>query len=99
MGMPGGDELMKNDYPTVLREFNKQWENLLQTMGSPLMQPGGPVMTAMAGLTPTMNSMSQFAAANPEAIKSLAIGLGAIAAALIGIPIATLLGVPLACQA
>jgi len=33
MGMPGYDELIKNDYPTLLDAFNKQWESLLQTMG------------------------------------------------------------------
>jgi hypothetical protein len=94
MGLAGGGELMKNDYPTVLKEFNKQWENLLQTLGSPMMQPGGPVMSAMAGLTNTMNSMSQFAAANPEAIKIMAYGVAALAAAFIAIPVGLLLGIP-----
>jgi hypothetical protein len=90
MGMAGGDELMKNDYPTVLREFNQQWENLLQTLGSPLMQPGGPVLTAMAGLTSTMNSISQFAAANPDAIKNMTYAIGALGAVLVGGGIAAL---------
>jgi hypothetical protein len=94
MGQAGFEELVKNDYPTVLKAFNEQWTNLLQTIGSPMMQPGGPVMTAMAGLTNTMNSMSQFAAANPEAIKIMAYGVAALAAAFIAIPVGLLLGIP-----
>lgn len=77
MGIAGFGELISNDYPTVLKAFNEQWTNLLQTIGSPLMQPGGPVLRAMSGLTGIMNSMSQFAAAHPEGMK---IALEAIAA-------------------
>jgi hypothetical protein len=99
MGQVGFDELIKSDYPTVLRAFNEQWKNLLETMGSPMMQPGGPVLSAMAGLTSTMNSISQFAAANPEAIKYIAYTIAALGAALVaigGIALATLVGIPAA---
>ena len=93
------DELSKHDYPTVLKEFNQQWTNMLQTLGSPLMAPGGPVLGAMAGLTATMNSMSQFAGANPEAVKYIAYAIGAIGVALVaigGIALGTLVGIPAA---
>jgi hypothetical protein len=97
MGLPAFDELIKNDYPTVLKAFNEQWTSLLQTIGSPMMQPGGPVLSAMAGLTSTMNSISQFAAANPEAIKYIAYTIAAMGAALVaigGIALGTLIGIP-----
>jgi hypothetical protein len=76
MGVVGFNELIKNDYPTVLKAFNERWTSLLQTIGSPLMQPGGPVLNAMTGLTSIMNSMSRFAGAHPEGMK---IALEAIA--------------------
>lgn len=76
MGVAGYDELIKNDYPTVLKAFNEQWTSLLQTIGSPLMQPGGRVLRAMSAMTGIMNSMAQFAGAHPEGMK---IALEAIA--------------------
>jgi hypothetical protein len=102
MGLPGGDELAKNDYPTLLREFNAQFTTLLQALGSPLMQPGGPVMSAMAGLTNTLNSMAQFAAVNPEAIRAIGYTVAAIGAVFVlagGIALASLAAVPLAISA
>src|SRR5882724_8406921 len=85
IGQAGYEELIKGDYPTVLRAFNEQWKSLLETIGSPMMQPGGPVLSAMAGLTSTMNSISQFAAANPEAIKYIGYTVAALGAALVAI--------------
>lgn len=102
MGLPGGDELAKNDYPTLLREFNAQFRTLLEALGSPLMQPGGPVMSAMAGLTNTLNSMAQFAAVNPEAIRAIGYTVAAIGAVFVlagGIALASLAAVPLAISA
>lgn len=99
MGGAGYDELIKNDYPTVLKAFNQQWTSLLQTLGSPLLAPGGPVLGAMAGLTSTFNSMAQFAGANPETAKYIGYAIGAIGVALVaigGIALGTLLGVPAA---
>jgi hypothetical protein len=61
MGLPGYDELIKNDYPTILKAFNQQWTNLLETLGSPLMAPGGPAIKALAGLTDALGGMAQFA--------------------------------------
>src|SRR5260221_5955895 len=58
MGQGGFDELIKNDYPTVLKAFNAQFKNLLETLGSPLMQPGGPVLSAMAGVTGAIGALA-----------------------------------------
>jgi hypothetical protein len=68
-------------------------------LGSPLIQPGGPVLKAMAGLTGTLSSIAQFANANPETVKYIVYAIGAIGAALIaigGIALATLVGIPAA---
>lgn len=62
-------ELMKNDYPAIMKAFHQQFETLLQVLGSPLVQPGGPVLRAMAGITSAINAMSQFAMAHPEGLK------------------------------
>jgi hypothetical protein len=71
MGMAGYDELIKNDYPMILQAFNQQWKNLLETLGSPLMAPGGPVISAMAGLASAMGSLAQVAGRNSETIKGV----------------------------
>jgi hypothetical protein len=69
MGLPGYEELIKNDYPTILKAFNQQWENLLQMIGSPLMQPGGPVIQALSGLANAMGALAQ--SAGSGALKSV----------------------------
>ncbi len=71
MGLPAYDELIKNDYPTILEAFNRQWKNLLETLGSPLMQPGGPVISALAGLASTMGSIAQLAGRNAGTITGI----------------------------
>jgi hypothetical protein len=69
MGLPGYEELIKNDYPTILKAFNQQWTNLLQTIGSPLMAPGGPVIQALSGLANAMGALAQ--SAGSGALKSV----------------------------
>lgn len=81
--LPGYEELMKNDYPTILKAFNEQWKNLLETIGSPLMAPGGPVVGAMASMASAMGSLGQFVAANPESIKIMLAGMTGLAAAFL----------------
>jgi hypothetical protein len=71
-GMPAYDELIKNDYPMVIQAFNQQWKNLLETLGSPMMAPGGSVITSMAALTSMMGSIAQFAGENSDRIKGFA---------------------------
>jgi hypothetical protein len=74
MGTAAYGELIKNDYPMVLEAFNKQWVNLPESLGSPLMAPGGPVISAMAGMAQAMGSLAHVAGSNMDAIKS-AIGI------------------------
>ena len=71
MGLPAFDDLIKNDYPMILEAFHTQWKNLLETLGSPLMAPGGPVIQAMAGVTQAMGSLAAVAGRNTEGIKSI----------------------------
>lgn len=67
-GLPAFDDLIKNDYPMVLKAFNQQFTNLLETLGNPMMAPGGPVIQAMAGVASAMGSLAQLAGKNSEAI-------------------------------
>ncbi len=90
MGQAGFDELMKNDYPMILKSFNQQWKNLLETLGSPMMQPGGPVLSAMAGLTATMGALAAFAGKNNEMIKTIVEIFGQIGAIIVKIDTAGL---------
>jgi hypothetical protein len=100
--LPAFQELAKNDYPTVLAEFNKQWTNMLEVLGSEAMKPGGPVLTALAGLASMFNQISQYAKANPEQVKLILEILAGVAAVLVvagGIALASLVAVPLAISA
>ena len=78
MGLPGYDELIKNDYPTILKAFHEQFTNLLQTLGAPLMAPGGPVIRAMAAMVEGLGALGQFAGRNMETIKAVANVIGDI---------------------
>jgi hypothetical protein len=73
-------ELMKNDYPTVLKAFHQQFKTLLEVLGMPLVAPGGPVLQSMAGITSAIHSMANFAGAHPEGLK---VALGALTAGAI----------------
>jgi hypothetical protein len=76
----------------VEEAYNAQYKSMMEAIGAPVMQAAMPIMKSV---TDMFTSIGAFANANPEAIKSIAWTLGGIAAALIAIPIATLLGVPL----
>ncbi|UGY03278.1 hypothetical protein [Bradyrhizobium quebecense] len=76
MGLPAYDELIKHDYPTILRAFNQQFQNLLETLGSPLMAPDGAVIKGMAGLASAMGALAQ--AAGSETFKGIASTIGTI---------------------
>lgn len=78
MGLPAYDELIKNDYPMVLQAFNQQWKNLLETLGAPMMAPGGPVIQALSGLASAMGSLAQAAGRNMDAIKGFMSVIGAM---------------------
>jgi hypothetical protein len=76
-------ELMKNDYPTVMKAFHQQFKLLLEVLGMPLVAPGGPVLRAMAGITSAINAMSQFATAHPEGMAAALSVLASGAVALL----------------
>ena len=78
MGLPAYDELIKNDYPMVLEAFTKQWKNLLETLGTPLMAPGGPVISAMSALASAFGSIGQFAGAHISQVTAFFEVLGKI---------------------
>jgi hypothetical protein len=83
-----------NTNPKGVEEaYNAQYKSMMEAIGAPVMQAAMPVMKSV---TEMFTALGSFANANPEAIKTIAYTLGGIAAALIAIPIATLLGVPLA---
>lgn len=84
------DELLKNDYPTVMKAFHEQFHNLLEVLGSPLIQPGGPVLSSLSSLTSIMSSMSQFASAHPEGVKIALEAIVALMAGLAGAGLAAL---------
>lgn len=77
------DELIKQDYDTVMRSFHAQWKNLQEVVGAPLTEPGGPVVQAMSHITSLMNSMAQFAGAHPEGVKIVIDALAALATSLV----------------
>ena len=54
-------------------------EEFLETLGSPLMAPGGPVISAMAGLAGALGSLGAAAGRNSEAIKAIVDIIGNIA--------------------
>jgi hypothetical protein len=81
MGMPGYAELIKNDYPTLLEAFNKQFTNLLEVLGGQLMQPGGAVLSALGGMTSVLGSMAQIAGS--EQFKAVVDIFGKITRAIV----------------
>lgn len=85
MGLPAYDELIKNDVPTILRAFNAQWDRLMQILGSDLMKPGGPVVSAMSSLLQVFAKLITMAGQHPEALKVVVLGLGGLAVALAGL--------------
>jgi hypothetical protein len=73
MGTGAMSELLRNDLPTILEAFNKQWTNLLETIGSPLMAPNGPVLNALSGLASALGGVGQFFVEHANVLRTLAI--------------------------
>jgi hypothetical protein len=80
---PSFAELMKNDYPTAMKAFHAQFKNLLEVLGSPLMEPGGPVLRAISGITSALSAMASFGGAHPEGVKIAMEVLAALAGGLV----------------
>jgi hypothetical protein len=63
IGVKGYDDSIKQDYPMIVAAFHAQWKSLLETIGSPLMAPGGPVMNAMSSMLTVMKTLTSIAPA------------------------------------
>jgi hypothetical protein len=79
------DNFSKNNPKGVKKAFGDQYDSMMEAIGAPVMQAAIPIMRAV---TDMFTSIGSFANAHPEAIKTIAYGLGALAAALIAIPVA-----------
>lgn len=94
------DELIKNDYKTMMTAFDAQWKSFNDTIGSILFAPGTPEMGAFADIITLMHSVTAVAQAHPEAVRLVANALAALAASLVigglialGIAVGGLVGV------
>lgn len=95
-GLDAFDALKDKDPSVAMKSFTTAWNNLLTAMGSPLVESS---VQALNAISSAINSMSQFVAAHPEAVKiigltlaGLAAGLAAIGAVLVGGAVAAALG-------
>ena len=77
------DELIKNDYATIMTAMQAQWETTRQAIGQPLSAPGGPLVTALADLTMLLNKVAEVAQAHPQAVVIVADALAGLATAMI----------------
>lgn len=87
-GLDAADGLLQRDPTAIMNSFHAAWDNLLTSLGSPLVETA---MKMMSGLTEAMNTMTAWAVANPEGVKligaalaGIAAGLAALGAVLIG---------------
>jgi hypothetical protein len=83
----------------VIEAFNKQYESMMQAIGSPLMQAALPVMKSV---TEMFSQLGAFANTNPDAIRAIGYGLAGLAGGLLalgGVALASLAAVPLAISA
>jgi hypothetical protein len=94
------DEMIKNDWQTMMLGFHAQWETLQQVVGQPLTAPGGGAVQALASITLLLNAMSTWAGAHPESMRAIidvvvALGASLFIAGLValGAAIAPLVGV------
>ncbi len=75
-----------------VQAFRTQWDNFMQALGSPLVKTA---TSALAQINNVMSGISQWAAANPEAIRAVGIAVAGLAATLTTVG-AVLLGTALA---
>jgi len=95
MGLPAMEELTKRDYPMIMKEFSQQWKNLLETLGSPLMAPGGPVIKMMASLAEALGKIGQFAGSNMDKVTAFFNVLGQVISIVSRIDAAVLSALPI----
>lgn len=73
---------LKDDLPAIMESFNKQWTHLKESLGGPLMQPGGPVLSALGGMRDVLKSIAEFNDQHPGAINSVSKVMTELARAL-----------------
>lgn len=73
------DELIKNDYDTMMKALHAQWKTFNQVVGAPLSAPGGPLVRVLGAFTSILNSASKLAQENPEVIEIVAAALAVLA--------------------
>ncbi|MDZ5448959.1 hypothetical protein [Labrys sp. ZIDIC5] len=78
-GLDAVDDLLGKDPKIAAANFKSAWDNLLTSLGSPLVQPAISAMNAMAGV---MKSLTAVAAAHPDAVKALGVGAAGAGGAL-----------------
>lgn len=81
-GIDFAEELQKHDYSTVMKSFSTQWNNMLDALGSPLVAPALEGFKSMGNV---FSSITQFAAANPGAVRIIGETLAAVAVGLIAL--------------
>lgn len=86
---PSYADLSKNDYVTVMKEFNAQLKSLMQVLGGPAAQLAIPVMK---GFTDAITSITQVASAHPTALKIVTEAVAGLGIALVGLGAAAVVG-------
>lgn len=81
-GTDAAEGLLKTDPTAAMNNFKNSWDNLLTSLGAPLVQTAINAMTSMADV---MKAVTTFAAANPETIKLVGQALIGLSAGLIAI--------------
>jgi hypothetical protein len=71
----------KDDPKGTKEAFHNQYESMMSAIGAPVMQAALPVMKAVTSM---FTAIGQFANVNPDAIKSIAVGVAVLGAALVG---------------
>lgn len=75
------NQLIQHDWETNLQAFSKQFDSLLQTLGSAVV----PTATGyLRQVTDALTGLTKFSAAHPGLMKDLGIGLGILGASLVG---------------
>lgn len=81
-GLNAADDLLAKDPTAVMNNFKNSWDNLLTALGSPMVSLA---TDAMNGLARAFKYMTEFAVANPTAVKLIGEAIIGIGAALVAL--------------
>jgi hypothetical protein len=84
-GLDAASDLLAHDPNTAMTNFKNSWDNLLTSLGSPLVQVSVDAMNSIASV---MKSMTSFSNGHPEAIKLIGEGIIGLGGALAGLGVA-----------